>query len=125
MDQKGSIEKEWSNAVEYWVDFVRLGKDYYRDELNNPATFKLLGNVRGRLVLDLACGEGYNTRILAGKGAEVTGVDFSEKMIELAEKEEKKEKLGIRYLPADASDLSQLPSSHFDIVTCFMSLQDI
>lgn len=122
---KGSIEKEWSNAVESWVDFVRQGKDYYRDELNNPATFKLLGNMLGRLVLDLACGEGYNTRILARKGAQVTGVDFSEKMMELAEKEETKEKLGIHYLVADASDLSQLPTNHFDIVTCFMSMQDI
>jgi ubiquinone/menaquinone biosynthesis C-methylase UbiE len=63
--------------------------------------------------------------MLARKGAKVTGVDFSEKMIELAEKEETKEKLGIHYLLADASDLSQLPGSHFDIVTCFMSLQDI
>jgi len=122
---KGSTEKEWNNAIESWVDFVRQGKDYYRDELNNPATFTLLGNVKGRLVLDLACGEGYNTRILGRKGAKVTGVDFSEEMIKLGEKEEKKQKLGIRYLLADASDLSQLPSSHFDIVTCFMSLQDI
>jgi len=81
--------------------------------------------VRGRLVLDLACGEGYNTRMLARKGAKVTGIDSSAKMIELAAQEETKEKLGIRYLVADASDLSQLPSSHFDIVTCFMSLQDI
>jgi len=122
---KGSIEKEWNNAIESWVDFVRQGKDYYRDELNNPATFALLGNVKGRLVLDLACGEGYNTRLLARKGAKLIGVDLSEEMIELAEEEEKKEKLGIHYLLADACDLSQLSSSHFDIVTCFMSLQDI
>jgi ubiquinone/menaquinone biosynthesis C-methylase UbiE len=68
--------KEWDEAAESWVDFVRQGKDYYRDELNNPATFKLIGNVKGRLVLDLACGEGYNTRILAEKGAKMVGVDF-------------------------------------------------
>ena len=72
--------------------------------------------MRGRLVLDLACGEGYNTRMLARKGAKVTGIDSSAKMIELAAQEETKEKLGIRYLVADASDLSQLPNSHFDIV---------
>lgn len=122
---KGSIEEEWNNAIESWADFVRHGKDYYRDELNNPAAFKLLGNVKGRLVLDLACGEGYNTRLLARKGAKVTGVDSSEKMIGLAKEEERKEKLGICYLLADASDLLRLPSIHFDIVTCFMSLQDI
>ena len=104
---------------------MRKGKDYYRDELNNPAAFKLIGDVRGRLVLDLACGEGYNTRILARKGAKVTGVDFSEKLIELAKGEEAKEKLGICYRVLDATDLKEFPSNHFDLVTCFMSLQDI
>ena len=125
MGKKESIKKEWDDAAESWVDFVRKGKDFYRDELNNPATFKLIGDVRGRLVLDLACGEGYNTRILARKGAKVTGVDFSEKLIELARREEAEEKLGICYHVLDAADLKEFSSSYFDLVTCFMSLQDI
>lgn len=71
-----NIKKEWDDAVESWVEFVRKGKDYYRDELNNPATFKLIGDVKGKHVLDLACGERYNTRILATKGAKVTGAGY-------------------------------------------------
>jgi len=125
MPKKKSIKKEWNEASEPWKDFVRQGKDYYRDGLNNPATFKLIGNVRGKCVLDLACGEGYNTRILAKKGAKVTGVDFSERLIELAKRQEASETLGICYHVLDASDLKELPSNHFDLVTCFMSLQDI
>jgi len=123
--KKDGGKKEWSDAAESWVDFVRRGKDYYRDGLNNPATFKLIGDVRGRLVLDLACGEGYNTRILARKGAKVTGIDFSEKLIELARRQEAKEKLGVCYHVLDATDLKEFSSNHFDLVTCFMSLQDI
>ena len=125
MGKKESIKKEWNDAAEPWVDFVRKGKDYYRDELNNPATFRLIGDVRDRLVLDLACGEGYNTRILARKGAKVTGVDFSEKLIELARRQEAKEKLGICYYVLDATDLKEFSGNHFDLVACFMSLQDI
>lgn len=125
MRKKDSIKKEWNDAAESWTDFVREGKDYYRDGLNNPATFKLIGDVRGGLVLDLACGEGYNTRMLARKGAKVTGIDFSEKLVELAKLEEEKEKLGICYRVSDATDLKWLSSNHFDLVTCFMSLQDI
>jgi ubiquinone/menaquinone biosynthesis C-methylase UbiE len=107
------------------MDFVRQGKDYYRDELNNPAAFKLIGNVKGRKVLDLACGEGYNTRILAAKGAKVTGVDFSEKLIALAKAEESKKKQGIKYHMGDAANLSIFSDASFDVVTCFMALQDI
>jgi len=119
------VAREWDEAVESWVDFVRCGKDYYRDELNNPAAFRLIGSVRGRVVLDLACGEGYNTRILAREGARVVGVDFSKKMIEFARREEAREKLGIRYFVSDAANLEEFSNNHFDAVTCFMSLQDV
>lgn len=111
--------------MEAWADFVRDHKDYYRDGLNNPAAFEAIGNVRGRFVLDLACGEGYNTRILAERGARATGIDLSEKMIRLARLEERKQRLGIRYRNVDAANLKGLSSNYFDLVTCFMSLQDI
>ncbi|MFI6003128.1 class I SAM-dependent methyltransferase [Streptomyces sp. NPDC051366] len=44
-----------------------------------------LGGVRGLDTLDLACGYGYNTRLLARGGARrAVGVDISEEMIRLA-----------------------------------------
>lgn len=125
MPKKDDIAKQWDEAVESWSDFVRQGKDYYRDELNNPATFRLVGNVKGKLVLDLACGEGYNTRMLARKGAKVTGVDFSREQIKLAKSEEARESLGVKYYLSDAAPLSRFPDRHFDLVVCFMALQDI
>jgi SAM-dependent methyltransferase len=119
------LREEWDDASRPWVDFVRAGKDHYRDGLNNPAAFELIGAVRGKRVLDLACGEGYNTRILAAKGAEVTGVDFSEEMIDAARREEARLQQGIRYYVLDAAYLDRLRSGRFDLVTCFMSLQDV
>jgi len=123
--RKGNVKEEWNAASGAWVDFVREGKDHYRDGLNNPAAFKLIGNVKDKAVLDLACGEGYNTRILARKGAKVVGVDFSEKQIAFAKREEEKEELGIRYYVMEASDLKEIEHRSFDFVTCFMALQDI
>ncbi len=119
------IRKEWDEASTSWADFVREGKDYYRDEMNNPAFFKLIGNVKGKQVLDLACGEGYNTRILAGKGARVVGVDFSKKLIESARQMEKEKRFGIDYYVSNAADLRELSNDCFDVVTCSMALMDI
>jgi ubiquinone/menaquinone biosynthesis C-methylase UbiE len=119
------LSGEWNKASESWADFVRMGKDYYRDEMNNPAAFRMIGNVRNKRVLDLSCGEGSNTRILAKKGATIVGVDLSKEMIQLARQNEKKERLGIRYYVSDASDLKELESECFDVVTCFMALMDI
>jgi ubiquinone/menaquinone biosynthesis C-methylase UbiE len=125
MTNKNAASREWDEASESWADFVREGKDYYRDEMNGPATFKMIGNVEGKRVLDLSCGEGSNARVLARKGAKVTGVDFSAKMIELASKREEDEKSGIDYYVSDAANLKDFGSGCFDIVACFMALMDV
>jgi ubiquinone/menaquinone biosynthesis C-methylase UbiE len=125
MVKENALSKEWNDASESWADFVRERKDHYREEMNSPATFHVIGNVKGKHVLDLSCGEGYNTRILAKRGAKVVGVDFSRKMIELARQKEKEEKLGIRYYVSDAANLREFRSGCFDVVTCFMALMDI
>ena len=58
----------------------------FREHVERYTLFELLGDVRGKTVLDLACGDGFYTRLLRQAGAaEVTGVDVSEGMIELAE----------------------------------------
>ena len=116
---------QWDDASESWADFVRKGKDWTREELNNPAMFQMLGNLKGKKVLDLCCGEGYNTRMMAGKGARVTGIDFSKKMIKLAITAEKKERLDIEYFHSDAADLCALKSASFDAAASFMALMDI
>lgn len=116
---------QWNDASESWADFVRAGKDWTREELNNPAMFRMLGNIRGKKVLDLCCGEGYNTRLMAGKGARMTGVDFSKEMIKLALAEEKIKKQDIKYLISDAADLRVLKGASFEVVAAFMALMDI
>jgi ubiquinone/menaquinone biosynthesis C-methylase UbiE len=120
---KENLEQQWNEAAESWIDFVRTGKDYYRDKLNNPAMFAVLGDISGKKILDLGCGEGYNTRIMAKKGAHVTGIDFAERMIDRAIHTER-EGNRIEYYTVDACDL-HFENSIFDIVTCFMALQDI
>lgn len=46
--------------------------------------FKALG--RGKIILDLGCGEGYFSRKISGIAKKVVGIDSSEAMIELARK---------------------------------------
>ncbi|MEW5937923.1 MAG: class I SAM-dependent methyltransferase, partial [Candidatus Thermoplasmatota archaeon] len=123
--RESNLARQWDAASDAWADFVRTGKDWTREYLNNPAMFRMLGNIRGKKVLDLGCGEGYNTRLMAKKGARVTGVDFSKEMIKLAIAEEKKRSQGIDYIVSDAADLRKLQNDSFDIVASFMALQDI
>ncbi|MXY55621.1 MAG: class I SAM-dependent methyltransferase, partial [Gammaproteobacteria bacterium] len=58
----------------------------FREHIERHTLFQLLGDVAGKTVLDLACGDGFYTRLLRQAGAsQVTGVDISRAMIELAE----------------------------------------
>lgn len=67
---------------------------------------KRIGELKGKSVLDLACGEGFYSRILKSRGAQaVTGIDLSEKMIELAREQERAAPMGIDYEIGDATRL--------------------
>lgn len=77
--------------------------------------FQMLGDLTGKSILDLACGEGFYTRQFKQKGASlVVGVDISQKMVELAKQEEAKQKLDIEYLVADVIELGKI--GNFDLV---------
>ena len=76
----------------------------FREHVERYTLFELLGDLRGKTVLDLACGDGFYTRLLRQGGAlAVTGVDISESMIELAAERERRDPLGCRYVCADVA----------------------
>ena len=76
----------------------------------------IIGDVAGLSVLDLACGEGFYSRLLRLHGASrVVGVDVSEEMIRLARASEAEQPLDIEFVRADA--LAFRSTEKFDLVT--------
>jgi 2-polyprenyl-3-methyl-5-hydroxy-6-metoxy-1,4-benzoquinol methylase len=98
--------------------------DLTRRLLLNPALFTLLGDVRGKAILDAGCGQGYLCRLLARQGAEVTGVEPSDAFYAYATRREQAERLGIRYVQADLSTWEPT-SATFDFVVANMVFMDI
>ncbi|MEQ1884357.1 MAG: class I SAM-dependent methyltransferase [Bryobacteraceae bacterium] len=87
----------------------------WRFYIEQFSLLELMGDLRGKDVLDLACGEGYYTRLLKRNGAaRAVGVDLSPKMIELAEQREHSEVQGIEYRVGDARTV-EVPGK-FDLV---------
>ncbi|MFC5723578.1 class I SAM-dependent methyltransferase [Streptomyces gamaensis] len=77
---------------------------------------ELVGDVSGRDVLDLACGDGFYTREFKRRGAaRVVGADISESMTEAGLAAERVEPLGVEYVTADAAGLPDIGG--FDLVT--------
>jgi SAM-dependent methyltransferase len=123
MDHR-QVRRYWNQNAEVWTKLSRAGYDTYRDYLNTPAFFDILPDVNRLSGLDIGCGEGHNTRLLAKRGAHVTAVDISRLFIRHAQESEGQAPLGINYHLASAVELP-FPDSSFDFATAFMSLMDI
>ena len=93
--------------------------------LVDPVLTELIGDVGGREVLSLACGQGQDARLLAHLGATVTGIDLSEEMLRHARRHEAGRRSGIAYVHGDAQDLAAFADRSFDGVVCHMALMDI
>lgn len=94
------------------------------DDAVSKALLGLLGPVDGLRVLDVACGHGRLTRELARRGASVTGVDISGRLLEKAREAERNEPLGIQYIQADITAPGVI-SGTFDTAACGFGLSDI
>ena len=77
---------------------------------------KVLGeSVAGKDIVELACGGGQSAVYLAKMGARVTAIDFSLAQLEYARAFARSQDADIRFLEADALDLSMLGDATFDI----------
>lgn len=116
--------KFWDGNAEAWSQLARAGYDIHRDHLNTPAFLAMLPPVAGLRGLDIGCGEGHNTRLVARNGARLDAIDIAPTFIRHAQAEETRLPLGIAYAVASAVELP-FPGASFDFATAFMSLHDI
>jgi len=88
-----------------------------------PALFSLLPDLKGKQILDLGCGFGEHCVKFVELGAEkVVGIDISQKMLEIAEKENNNPK--ISYLNMAMEDIDGL-NEKFDIVVSSLAMHYI
>ncbi|MDO8514002.1 MAG: class I SAM-dependent methyltransferase [bacterium] len=114
-------ETSWGHVANWYHEHVSESGDTYHEKVIKPNLLRVLGDVQGKLILDVACGQGFFSRALAAKGARVTGVDIAPELIAIARQ------LGpadISYIAASASRMP-LPDSSFNAALCVLALQNI
>jgi len=97
MSQYDLIGKNYSEMIR--TDPVKIF-------VQRPSAVNLLGEVGGKKVLDIGCGDGIISRMVAEQGAIVVGIDPSGKQIMVALGEEKKQPLGIKYFVSEIQSFS-------------------
>jgi 2-polyprenyl-3-methyl-5-hydroxy-6-metoxy-1,4-benzoquinol methylase len=115
------------NAIAQWWDDQIGDGNQFQDELIEPTTQKLIGDLAGKTVLDVACGAGRFARRMALLGARVVAVDFCEAFLARAKKRTDPA-AAIEYRLCDATDpnsLRSLGAARFDGTVATMALMDM
>jgi ubiquinone/menaquinone biosynthesis C-methylase UbiE len=115
--------ESWDSVADDWV--AHADSNDYRQHFLLPLALRMLGDVRGKRILDLGCGEGGYARELARHGATVVGVDGSARLIEIARERTRAEALDIEFHCANASAMHEMEALSFDNVLAAMSLMDV
>lgn len=112
----------WNTLGDEWFELAQTGES--RNFFIMPNMLKFMGDVNGKKILDLGCGEGGYSRELTKRGAQLVSIDCSRKAIEYAITLANDENLHIDHFVRNSNDLFDIESEQFDIVLCSMMLMD-
>ncbi|MDB1124369.1 malonyl-ACP O-methyltransferase BioC [Vibrio algarum] len=113
--RKLAIAEAFSKAARVYDQHAQFQRDVGLELIG-----QLPSDLSGMKVLDIGCGTGFCSELLAQKGAEIVAADLSSQMLQQAEKR-CKEKVSL-YCQADAEALP-FERGEFDIVFSSLALQ--
>ena len=94
----------------------------------NPLRLKWIDRqapLAGKKVLDVGCGGGILAEAMAGAGAQVTGIDLSEKALKVARLHLYESGHSVDYRLVSAEDFAARHTGEFDVVTCMEMLEHV
>jgi SAM-dependent methyltransferase len=113
-----------------WYDQLvgEAGSEYHQHVVL-PGVIRLLNPQPGQKILDIACGQGVLARLLAARGAAVTGIDAARPLITSAKQRNAELPPGVTppdYHVGDARELASLgPPDTFASAACVLAIQNI
>ncbi len=115
----------WNRNADRWDAMYDKDGDRNRRYISDEPMLALLGEVQGLKVLDVGSGNGYLCRKLARLGANMTGVELSDRFLAMASEKERARPLDITYHQGSASKMDFLPAESFDKAVSNYVLMDV
>jgi 2-polyprenyl-6-hydroxyphenyl methylase/3-demethylubiquinone-9 3-methyltransferase len=94
----------------------------------NPVRLGYITNkssIAGKKIIDIGCGGGILSESMATLGANVTGIDMSPGVIEVAKLHLLESTLNVNYVTTSAEKMAEEQAGQFDIVTCMEMLEHV
>jgi len=117
-DVPEQAEKAWDKLAN-WYSARKKGS--YEFKIQLPAILNLLGNLRGKSLIDIGCGPGTYCMEFAEREAIVLGLDLSKRMLDKARKNAKMTEVKLALQKADAR-LIPCRDNCFDIVVIILAI---
>jgi 2-polyprenyl-3-methyl-5-hydroxy-6-metoxy-1,4-benzoquinol methylase len=115
-----AVRDFWNRVADDWHIQIGSAGDSNRILNSDPVLWQFAGDVAGLKVLDAGCGTGYLSKQLSDRGAVVTGVDISERMIDIA----RAQHWNIDFRVDSCSGLRTIGDAEFDLVIANYLLMD-
>jgi 2-polyprenyl-6-hydroxyphenyl methylase/3-demethylubiquinone-9 3-methyltransferase len=84
-----------------------------------------LAGMEGKSIVDIGCGGGILSESMAASGANVTGIDLSEKALKVAKLHLLESGQQVDYRKITVESLAEEKPQHYDIVTCMEMLEHV
>jgi ubiquinone/menaquinone biosynthesis C-methylase UbiE len=120
-----ALRRKWNRISPFYQAEHDIPTDFvhYGPHCPNEDQLQLIGDVRGKRVLEVGCGGGQCSIAFAKRGAVVTGIDLSDNQIEFARELAARNGVVVSFLQGDAQDLSAIPDASQEIVFSAYALQ--
>jgi 2-polyprenyl-3-methyl-5-hydroxy-6-metoxy-1,4-benzoquinol methylase len=115
---------DWAGVADWYDGLVGSSGSEFHVNVVHPGVVKLLGDVKGKSILDIGCGQGVLCRLFHSLGASVSGTDAAMPLLELARRHGPE---AIIYHRADSTridDFKSFADASVDAVTCVLAIQN-
>jgi len=109
-------------AYDDWADIYNSNENKTRD-LNSSVLKSSLTDIKKKRILEIGCGTGINSEYFAQHAESLTGVDFSEKMLNHARK--RVQHSNAVFLNSDLTGTWQFEDRSFDVISANLVLEHI
>ncbi|HHH53101.1 MAG TPA: class I SAM-dependent methyltransferase [Bacteroidetes bacterium] len=107
---------------DHWSKIYDFNDNKTRD-LDQKATIEVLNKYSFDSVIELGCGTGKNTQWLLKKANKIYGLDFSEKMLDLAKLKITSDK--VKFIQCNILQDWPITEKNFDLITSSLTLEHI
>jgi len=125
MTKSADMRKAWNAISPHYQTEHEIPTDFvhYGPHCPNEDQLQLVGDVKGKHVLEIGCGGGQCAIAFAKRGALVTGIDFSDEQVKFARALAKQEGVEATFLRRSVENLSPMADASQDVVFSARALE--